>query len=111
MPREEALPDHYEVLGVSCDADPAALKAAFRLKALRSHPDKPGGSDEAFRRVMQAYDVLSCDRAAYDAPRAAAPPAAAAGSRPPWFSPSKTVFKGKFENLNFSACLTIFLLH
>ena len=29
MPREEALPDHYEVLGVSCDADPAALKAAF----------------------------------------------------------------------------------
>ena len=61
MPRaeaHEALPDHYAVLGVPCDADPAAIKAAWRQRALGSHPDKPGGSDEAFRRVMQAFTVL-----------------------------------------------------
>lgn len=36
-----ALPctcDHYAVLGVSHDADQAAIKAAYRRKALRHHP-------------------------------------------------------------------------
>ena len=49
MPREarEVLPDYYEILGVPCDADPAAVKGAFRQRALTTHPDKPGGSDEA----------------------------------------------------------------
>ena len=74
MPREarEVLPDYYEILGVPCDADPAAVKGAFRQRALTTHPDRPGGSDEAFRRVMQAFSVLFSERAAYDAARAAA---------------------------------------
>ena len=32
--------DYYSVLGVSKDADDAALKAAYRKKAMRWHPDK-----------------------------------------------------------------------
>ena len=43
MPRE-ALPDHYAVLGVPSDADPAAIKAAFRQRALGTHPDKGLGT-------------------------------------------------------------------
>ena len=85
MPRE-ALPDHYAVLGVPSDADPAAIKAAFRLRALATHPDKPGGTDEAFRWVMQAFTVLFSERAAYDAERAARaaePPAEDEKSKPP----------------------------
>ena len=39
---------------------------------------EPGGSDDAFRRVMQAFTVLYSERAAYDADRAAALAAAPA---------------------------------
>ena len=71
----EALPDYYEVLGVPSDAPAEVIKAAFRQKALVTHPDKPGGSDEAFRRVMQAFTVLFTNRTAYDAQRTQEPAA------------------------------------
>jgi DnaJ-class molecular chaperone len=48
----------YDVLGVSDDASPAQVKAAFRKKAMSSHPDA-GGDAEAFQRLKAAYDVLS----------------------------------------------------
>jgi DnaJ-class molecular chaperone len=48
----------YEVLGVSDDASPAQVKAAFRRKAMSSHPDA-GGDAEAFQRLKSAYDVLA----------------------------------------------------
>jgi curved DNA-binding protein CbpA len=35
--------DHYEVLGVSIDADSAAIKRAYRRAARESHPDKVAG--------------------------------------------------------------------
>eukprot|EP00962_Isochrysis_galbana_P046203 scaffold18505_cov96-Isochrysis_galbana.AAC.2 len=36
--------DHYEVLGVSADADAAAIKRAYRRAARESHPDKVGAA-------------------------------------------------------------------
>ena len=81
------------MLGVPCDADPAAIKAAWRQRALGSHPDKPGGSDEASRQVMWDFTVLFSDRAAYDAARAAAlaaaAPAPAAAAEPAAAPPPK----------------------
>jgi DnaJ-class molecular chaperone len=57
---------HYHVLGVPQDADAAALKKAYRQLCLRWHPDKHTSSVEdqqrantAFRRINEAYDVLS----------------------------------------------------
>lgn len=44
----------WEVLGVRPDVDEAALKAAYRKRALETHPDQ-GGDAEAFRRVLEAY--------------------------------------------------------
>jgi len=59
---------HYEVLGVSEEAGPEDLKAAYRQQALRRHPDK-GGEDEQFHEVKRAYNVLedAAQREAYDA--------------------------------------------
>jgi len=63
--------DFYEVLGVSRDADAAALKSAYRKKAMQYHPDKNQGDKEAeakFKEINQAYEVLKDEqkRAAYD---------------------------------------------
>lgn len=52
----------YETLGVASDASPAQVKAAFRRRAMRSHPDA-GGDPEAFQRVKAAYDILSDEEA------------------------------------------------
>ena len=66
-----ASTDYYELLGVPRDADAAALKAAFRKKAMEHHPDRNGGcedSAETFKKLNEAYSVLSDPqkRAAYD---------------------------------------------
>ncbi|RLN48696.1 hypothetical protein BBJ28_00024929, partial [Nothophytophthora sp. Chile5] len=57
---------HYEVLSVSRDADAPQIKKAFRLQALRWHPDKHQqngvSSEEAtlqFQALQNAYEVLS----------------------------------------------------
>lgn len=53
--------DYYAVLGVSRDASQEDIKKAYRRLARRLHPDVNGGSEaeEEFKRVSQAYDVLS----------------------------------------------------
>jgi len=51
--------DYYNVLGVPTDATEAQLKRAYRIKSLKAHPDKPGGSVTAFQLVATAYETLS----------------------------------------------------
>ncbi len=60
--------DYYEVLGVSKSASADELKKAYRRLAVQHHPDKEGGSEEKFKEVSEAYDVLkdSQKRQRYD---------------------------------------------
>lgn len=48
-----------KILGVATDASADEVKKAFRVAALKTHPDRPGGSAEAFQRVKAASDLLS----------------------------------------------------
>ncbi len=50
--------DYYEVLGVSKSASADEIKKAFRRLAVQYHPDKEGGSEEKFKEINEAYDVL-----------------------------------------------------
>ena len=49
----------YDVLGVSSNANQRDIQRAYRKASLKCHPDKPGGSEEAFKEVNHAYDILN----------------------------------------------------
>jgi curved DNA-binding protein len=57
----------YEVLGVAKDATTDEINKAFRKLAVKYHPDA-GGDAEQFKKISQAYEVLSDPkkRAEYD---------------------------------------------
>ena len=61
----------YQLLGVSSHASNAEIKAAYREKAKRYHPDLNRDNESAsemFKAVSNAYDTLSSSekRATYD---------------------------------------------
>lgn len=63
--------DFYDVLGVPRSATPEEIKAAYRKLALKYHPDRNPGNQEAeekFKEAAEAYEVLSDEkkRKAYD---------------------------------------------
>ena len=52
--------NYYAVLHVPEDADPAALRHAYRTLVRRFHPDAGvGSSAQKFREVTEAYEALS----------------------------------------------------
>ena len=50
--------DYYETLGVNHTTQPDEIKKAYRKLASKHHPDK-GGDAEQFKKIQEAYDVLS----------------------------------------------------
>jgi molecular chaperone DnaJ len=62
-----ATKNYYDILGVKKDASADEVKKAFRRLARKHHPDA-GGSEEKFKELNEAYEVLSDTekRAQYD---------------------------------------------
>jgi len=48
----------YKTLGVSPDATENDIRKAYRKAALKHHPDK-GGDEATFKKISEAYDILS----------------------------------------------------
>jgi DnaJ family protein A protein 2 len=57
----------YDVLGVPRDASLSDIKKAYKKLAMKHHPDK-GGEPEKFKKISEAYSILSDDtkRQKYD---------------------------------------------
>ena len=57
--------DYYQTLGLSKGADADEIRKSYRRLARKHHPDlNPGdkSSEERFKKVQEAYDVLSDDK-------------------------------------------------
>ena len=61
--------DLYAILGVPRGASEEEIVRAYRKESRVRHPDRPGGSKEAFQELQEAHEVLTDPqkRAAYDA--------------------------------------------
>ncbi len=76
--REWFEKDYYKILGVSTTASEKEVTRAYRRLAKQYHPDAHPGSEERFKEVAAAYDVLgdAAKRKEYDEVRAMGPMAA-----------------------------------
>ena len=61
--------DPYKMLGVRRDASPDEIARAYRVLALRYHPDRNPEGAEKFKQISTAYSLLSdpTKRGMYDA--------------------------------------------
>ena len=69
MSVESELPDYYELLQISPNAEPETVHRVYRLLAQRYHPDNgQSGDDTRFRELVEAYNILGApeNRAKYD---------------------------------------------
>ena len=51
--------DYYKILGINHDASPEEIKKAYRRLAHQYHPDRPGGNEQRFKEISEAYQILS----------------------------------------------------
>lgn len=50
--------EFYDLLGVKPSASASEIKKAFRMKALKEHPDK-GGDKDRYQALQNAYEILA----------------------------------------------------
>ena len=55
------MKNYYKILKINKNADKQDIKCAYRILAIKYHPDK-GGSNEKFKEISEAYEVLSDDK-------------------------------------------------
>jgi molecular chaperone DnaJ len=73
--------DYYKILGVTSSATDKEITRAYRKLAKAHHPDANPGSEERFKEISVAYDVLgdAAKRKEYDEVRRLGPAAAGFG--------------------------------
>jgi molecular chaperone DnaJ len=50
---------YYSILNIDVDSTNEQIKKAYRKQAIIYHPDKNNGDDKQFKKIQEAYDILS----------------------------------------------------
>ena len=56
--RKEDISEAYDILGVAPDDPIQMIKEIYLKKTTFFHPDKPGGNEEKFKRLRNAYELV-----------------------------------------------------
>jgi molecular chaperone DnaJ len=93
--REWFEKDYYKVLGVSSTATDKEITRAYRKLAKQYHPDANPGSEERFKEIAAAYDVLgdADKRKEYDEVRRLGPMAGGFGGGGGFGTPGGGTFR------------------
>ena len=62
QPAQISVKAARQVLGVGPLSSASDIRRAFREAAKLAHPDRPGGGEAQFRRVVEAYHRLQTPR-------------------------------------------------
>ncbi|NBU82907.1 MAG: hypothetical protein EBS55_14805, partial [Flavobacteriaceae bacterium] len=81
----------YDVLGVNENSTQDEIKKAYRKKAVEHHPDK-GGSEEEFKKISEAYDIIGDENKRRDYDNQRKNPFSNGG-----FNPFEDFFNGAFN--------------
>lgn len=54
--------NYYKILGLTLNATKDEIKKKYKELALRYHPDKNKNSDDMFKKISEAYKVLTDDK-------------------------------------------------
>ncbi|MCX6737685.1 MAG: DnaJ domain-containing protein, partial [Candidatus Parcubacteria bacterium] len=49
------MQDYYKTLGIKENASQEEIKRAFHQLAYKHHPDRPGGNEDKFKEINEAY--------------------------------------------------------
>lgn len=53
------IPDYYKILSVEPNSSIDEIKKSYRKLSLKYHPDKNNGKDDDFKKINEAYTILS----------------------------------------------------
>ena len=92
--RERLEKDYYKALGVAKTASDKEIARAYRKLAKQFHPDANPGSEERFKEISAAYDIVGdqAKRKEYDEVRAPASRASRATLLPAPAAPRAAAF-------------------
>jgi molecular chaperone DnaJ len=99
--REWFEKDYYKVLGVPSSATEKDITRAYRKLAKAHHPDTNPGSEDRFKEISAAYDVLgdTAKRKEYDEVRRLGPVGNVFGGRPGGNGGGPAGFNVNFDDL------------
>jgi len=52
------MPDYYKILNLEKNCNQADIKKSYRKLALQYHPDRNKDTEEKFKEISEAYEIL-----------------------------------------------------